>query len=395
MSQISSNLLKTTIQNGKFSPVKVHTTCKHTAAAAATQPPLQKIRERLESGPSFQDFVQNPSYNRDDWTAYDGKLKREKGEGERLRLPPWLKTKIPMGKNFSRIKDQLRELKLATVCEEAKCPNIGECWGGGEHGTQTATIMLMGDTCTRGCRFCSVKTARAPPPLDPEEPQKTASAIASWGLDYIVLTSVDRDDLPDGGSNHIAATIREIKRQNPRIFVECLAPDFRGNLDCIRTVATSGLDVYAHNIETVESLTPFVRDRRAEYRQSLKCLASVKEINPNMVTKTSIMLGLGETDEQIEQTMKDLRAVGVDCLTLGQYMQPTKRHLKVIEYVTPEKFKHWETRGNELGFLYTASGPLVRSSYKAGEFFITSILKNRAVSAAATGSTEAATKQSE
>lgn len=162
----------------------------------------------------------------------------------------------------------------------------------------------MGDTCTRGCRFCSVKTARAPPPLDPDEPKKTASAIASWGLDYIVLTSVDRDDLPDGGSNHIAETIREIKRQNPRILVECLAPDFRGNLDCIRTVATSGLDVYAHNIETVESLTPFVRDRRAEYRQSLKCLASVKEINPNMVTKTSIMLGLGETDEQVEQTMK-------------------------------------------------------------------------------------------
>lgn len=385
MSQISSNLLKTTIQNGKFSPIKVHTTCKHTAAAAAatSSQPLQKIRERLESGPSFQDFVQNPSYNREDWSDYEGKLKREKGEQDRLRLPPWLKTKIPMGKNFSRIKDQLRELKLATVCEEAKCPNIGECWGGGEHGTQTATIMLMGDTCTRGCRFCSVKTARAPPPLDPDEPKKTASAIASWGLDYIVLTSVDRDDLPDGGSNHIAATIREIKRQNPRIFVECLAPDFRGDLDCIRTVAMSGLDVYAHNIETVESLTPFVRDRRAEYRQSLKCLASVKEINPNMITKTSIMLGLGETDEQIEQTMKDLRAVGVDCLTLGQYMQPTKRHLKVIEYVTPEKFKHWETRGNELGFLYTASGPLVRSSYKAGEFFITSILKNRAAAAAA------------
>uniref|UniRef100_A0A1Q3FH57 Lipoyl synthase, mitochondrial n=1 Tax=Culex tarsalis TaxID=7177 RepID=A0A1Q3FH57_CULTA len=394
MSQISSNLLKTTIQNGKLSPVKVHTTCKHTAAAAAASTqPLQKIRERLESGPGFQDFVQNPSYNREDWSAYEGKLKREKGEGDRLRLPPWLKTKIPMGKNFSRIKDQLRELKLATVCEEAKCPNIGECWGGGEHGTQTATIMLMGDTCTRGCRFCSVKTARAPPPLDPEEPKKTASAIASWGLDYIVLTSVDRDDLPDGGSNHIAATIREIKRQNPRIFVECLAPDFRGNLDCIRTVAMSGLDVYAHNIETVEPLTPFVRDRRAEYRQSLKCLASVKEINPSMVTKTSIMLGLGETDEQIEQTMKDLRAVGVDCLTLGQYMQPTKRHLKVIEYVTPEKFKHWETRGNELGFLYTASGPLVRSSYKAGEFFITSILKNRAAAAAAAA--DEAAKQSE
>lgn len=373
MSQISSNFLKNTLQNGKYSCLKNHIQCKHTAAN-----PLEKIRERLESGPSFQDFVQNPSYNRDEWDTYDGKLRREKGENERLRLPPWLKTKIPMGKNFSRIKDQLRELKLATVCEEAKCPNIGECWGGGEHGTQTATIMLMGDTCTRGCRFCSVKTARVPPPLDPAEPTNTASAIASWGLDYIVLTSVDRDDLSDGGSNHIAATIREIKRQNPRIFVECLAPDFRGDLECVNTVAMSGLDVYAHNIETVEALTPFVRDRRARYRQSLKVLQSIKEMNPNMVTKTSIMLGLGETDEQVEQTMKDLRSVGVDCLTLGQYMQPTKRHLKVIEYVTPEKFKHWEIRGNELGFLYTASGPLVRSSYKAGEFFITSILNNRA-----------------
>lgn len=373
MSQISTNMLKNTLQNNRFRCLKVQVQCKHSAVT-----PLQNIRERLESGPSFQDFVQNPSYNRDDWSEYEGKLKREKGENERLRLPPWLKTKIPMGKNYSRIKDQLRGLKLATVCEEAKCPNIGECWGGGEHGTQTATIMLMGDTCTRGCRFCSVKTARAPPPLDPAEPINTATAIASWGLDYIVLTSVDRDDLPDGGSNHIAATIQEIKKQNPRIFVECLAPDFRGNKEGVQTVALSGLDVYAHNIETVEVLTPFVRDRRAQYRQSLKCLEYVKEINPNMITKTSIMLGLGETDKQVEQTLKDLRAVGVDCLTLGQYMQPTKRHLKVIEYVTPEKFKHWEDRGNELGFLYTASGPLVRSSYKAGEFFITSILKNRA-----------------
>ncbi|XP_058833311.1 lipoyl synthase, mitochondrial [Topomyia yanbarensis] len=373
MSQLSSNFLKITVQNGKMNCLKFHVQCKHTANI-----PLQTIRERLESGPNFQDFVQNPSYNRDDWSEYEGKLKREKGENDRLRLPPWLKTKIPMGKNYSRIKEQLRELKLATVCEEAKCPNIGECWGGGEHGTQTATIMLMGDTCTRGCRFCSIKTARTPPPLDPAEPKNTASAIASWGLDYIVLTSVDRDDLTDGGSHHIAETIREIKRQNPRIFVECLAPDFRGDLEHVKTVALSGLDVYAHNIETVEALTPFVRDRRAQYRQSLKCLQSVKDINPTMITKTSIMLGLGETDEQVEQTMKDLRAVGVDCLTLGQYMQPTKRHLKVIEYVTPEKFKHWEERGNEMGFLYTASGPLVRSSYKAGEFFITSILKNRA-----------------
>jgi lipoic acid synthetase len=235
----------------------------------------------------------------------------------------------------------------------------------------------MGDTCTRGCRFCSVKTARVPPPLDPKEPVNTATAIASWGLDYIVLTSVDRDDLKDGGSAHIAETIREIKRQNPRIFVECLAPDFRGDRECIERIAMSGVDVYAHNIETVEKLTPYVRDRRAEYRQSLAALKLVKDINPGLITKSSIMLGLGETDAEVEQTMKDLKEAKVDCVTLGQYMQPTKRHLAVIEYVTPEKFKTWEEKGSELGFLYTASGPLVRSSYKAGEFFISSILKNR------------------
>ncbi|XP_055312490.1 lipoyl synthase, mitochondrial [Sitodiplosis mosellana] len=337
---------------------------------------LDKIRERLANGPKFQEFVQDPDNIHKDWD-YEGKLKREKGDDKRLRLPPWLKKEIPIGANFNKIKSQLRDLKLATVCEEARCPNIGECWGGGEHGTQTATIMLMGDTCTRGCRFCSVKTAREPPPLDPNEPTNTASAIASWGLDYIVLTSVDRDDLPDGGANHIAECIKEIKRQNPRIFVECLSPDFRGDIDSIRLIAESGVDVFAHNIETVEKLTPFVRDRRAAYRQTLNVLREAKTINPTLVTKSSIMLGLGETDEEIEQTMKDLRSVGVDCLTLGQYMQPTTRHLKVIEYVEPSKFKHWELKGNELGFLYTASGPLVRSSYKAGEFFITSILRNR------------------
>ncbi|XP_004522406.1 lipoyl synthase, mitochondrial [Ceratitis capitata] len=377
------------------SPVRVHTSAcvalraaTTNAAAPASKDKLEEIRDRLAKGPNFQDFVQNPEYSRDEWTEYEGKLRREKGENERLRLPPWLKTTIPMGKNFAKIKTQLRELKLATVCEEARCPNIGECWGGGEHGTQTATIMLMGDTCTRGCRFCSVKTARKPPPLDPAEPVNTAKAIASWGLDYIVLTSVDRDDLPDGGSNHIAETVREIKERNPNIFVECLVPDFRGDLKCVATIANSGLDVYAHNIETVEKLTPFVRDRRAHYRQTLQVLREAKQFNSKLITKSSIMLGLGETDAEIEQTMLDLREAGVECLTLGQYMQPTNKHLKVIEYVTPEKFKHWEKRGNELGFLYTASGPLVRSSYKAGEFFITSILKNRQEQAAGKQATE-------
>nr|CAD7396172.1 unnamed protein product [Timema poppensis] len=274
-------------------------------------------------------------------------------------------------------------------------------------------------------RFCSVKTSRAPPPPDPNEPLNTATAIATWGLDYVVLTSVDRDgwwsrlsppiltlkvglvarivclsltcdshyegragckdsvpdshyeDLPDGGSKHFAQTVQEIKNQNSNIMVECLVPDFRGELTAVETIVNCGLDVFAHNIETVEVLTPFVRDRRARYRQSLTVLQNAKKFNSNLITKSSIMLGLGETDEQVYQTLTDLHSSGVDCVTLGQYMQPTKRHLKVIEYVTPEKFKHWENVGNDLGFLYTASGPLVRSSYKAGEFFISSIIKNR------------------
>jgi len=310
-----------------------------------------------------------------DWSSYTGNLKLNQGE-KRLRLPPWLKTEIPMGKNFSKLKKDLRGLKLATVCEEARCPNIGECWGGAE-GTATATIMLMGDTCTRGCRFCSVKTSRAPPPLDPAEPENTAQAVVEWGLDYVVLTSVDRDDIEDAGASHISATIRALKTRKSTLLVECLSPDFAGDTEAVAQVAKSGLDVFAHNIETVERLTPFVRDPRAKYRQTLAVLKHAKEVEPNLVTKTSIMLGLGETDQEIRQTMVDLREVGVDCLTLGQYMQPTKRHLKVKEYVTPAKFEEWRVVGEELGFLYVASGPLVRSSYKAGEFFIKNIVDKR------------------
>jgi lipoic acid synthetase len=352
--------------------------CKHTSPEEIKHKLSAEVRHRLAKGPGLQDFLSDAPKN---WDDYNGKLKREKGESERLRLPPWLKTNIPTGSNFARIRDQLRQLNLHTVCEEARCPNIGECWGGGKHGSATATIMLLGDTCTRGCRFCSVKTSRAPPPPDPSEPVNTATAIATWGLDYVVLTSVDRDDLPDGGSHHFAETVQEIKRQNSNILVECLVPDFRGDLDAVNTIVNSGLDVYAHNIETVESLTPYVRDRRAHYRQSLLVLTAAKEVNPDLITKSSIMLGLGETDEQVQQTLRDLKAAGVDCVTLGQYMQPTKRHLKVVEYITPSKFQQWEEVGNSMGFLYTASGPLVRSSYKAGEFFITSILQKRKVSA--------------
>ncbi|KAF0373953.1 lipoyl synthase, mitochondrial [Gigaspora margarita] len=293
------------------------------------------------------------------------------------RLPEWLKTKVPVGANYARIKSDLRGLNLHTVCEEARCPNIGDCWGGGEHKTATATIMLMGNECTRGCRFCSVKTSRTPKPLDSNEPEKVAVAISKWGLDYVVLTSVDRDDIPDGGSEHFAKTIRLLKKKAPHILVECLTGDFRGDLDCVARVANSGLDVYAHNIETVESLTPYVRDHRATFRQSLKVLEHVKKIKPSLITKSSIMLGVGETDQEVMDAMKELRKIEVECVTLGQYMRPTKRHMKVYEYVTPEKFEYWKKVGDDLGFLYTASGPLVRSSYKAGEFFISSVLRKR------------------
>lgn len=332
-------------------------------------------QERLANGPSFAEFVSGNAPQTPDH------LLRKKGQ--RLRLPEWLKTEIPKGKNFTRLQKDLRKLNLNTVCEEAKCPNIGECWGGGESRTATATIMILGDQCTRGCRFCSVKTSRAPPPPDLQEPVNTAKAIAAWGLDYIVITSVDRDDLADGGAGHFAQTVREIKKRTS-IRIECLTPDFGGNLELVDQVAKSGLDVYAHNIETVEDLQWLVRDPRAGYKQSLSVLEQAKRSVPGMVTKSSIMLGCGETDNQVLHTLSDLRDAGVDCVTLGQYMQPTKWHLKVKEYVTPEKFKFWENMGGELGFAYTASGPLVRSSYKAGEYFIKNILDQRTKERSAT-----------
>ncbi|XP_031566121.1 lipoyl synthase, mitochondrial-like [Actinia tenebrosa] len=334
----------------------------------------EDVKNKIAEGPGLGDFLSgDPPEN---------PYRRKKGQ--RLRLPSWLKTEIPIGKNYSKLKKTLRELNLSTVCEEAKCPNIGECWGGGKEGTATATIMVMGDQCTRGCRFCSVKTNKKPPPLDPLEPINTAEAISQWGLDYIVITSVDRDDVPDGGASHIAETVKQIKKRSPAILVECLTPDFRGNQECIETIVHSGLDVFAHNVETVERLQLLARDPRANYEQSLDVLRHVKRVNPDTVTKTSIMLGMGETDDEIHQTFKDIRDAGVDCVTLGQYMRPTRNHLKVTEYVTPEKFKHWETVGNEMGFAYTASGPLVRSSYKAGEFFIKNLLQKKKASSSST-----------
>lgn len=296
-----------------------------------------------------------------------------------LPKPRWLKAAPADSENYQKLRSTVRELGLATVCEEARCPNIGECWGGGEDQTATATIMIMGDTCTRGCRFCSVKTSRAPPPLDPEEPTKVATAIAKWGLDYVVLTSVDRDDLPDQGSNHFREVIQQLKIKKPELLVEALTPDFQGQKELIKTVATSGLDVFAHNMETVERLTHLVRDRRAKYRQSLEVLEYVKSLDTGCLTKTSLMLGFGETDEDVRQALTDLRSANVDVVTFGQYLQPTKKHLPVKEYVTPEKFEQWQNEAEAMGFTYVASGPLVRSSYKAGEFFLKNYLREKQV----------------
>lgn len=246
-----------------------------------------------------------------------------------LPKPKWLKAQPATSENYKRLRTTVRDLGLATVCEEAKCPNIGECWGGGDDGTATATIMIMGDTCTRGCSFCAVKTSRTPPPLDPEEPTKVAEAVASWGLDYVVLTSVDRDDLLDQGSGHFYEVVKKLKESSPDLLVEALTPDFRGDLTLIEKVASSGLDVYAHNIETVERLQRRVRDYRAGYAQSLSVLRHVKAVNKIALTKTSIMLGCGENDEDIRKTLHDLRENDVDVVTLGQYLQPSRKHVRM------------------------------------------------------------------
>ncbi len=291
----------------------------------------------------------------------------------RAPKPSWLKVKAPSGENYTRIKDLLGELKLATVCQEAKCPNMGECWSGG-----TATFMLMGEVCTRGCRFCNVKTGNPKGAIDPFEPEKVAYSISQMDLKYVVITSVDRDDLEDQGSSHFARTVSTIKKLQPDLIVEILTPDFRGNKELIQQLADSEPDVFAQNIETVRRLTSSVRDPRAGYDQTMGVLKTVKEHKPNMYTKSSLMLGLGETDEEIMETLRDLRAVGCDVITFGQYLQPTERHLKVIEFITPEKFKYWQEIAEGMGFLYVASGPLVRSSYRAGEFFMEGVIrKNR------------------
>ncbi|KAJ7954646.1 Lipoyl synthase, chloroplastic [Quillaja saponaria] len=311
-------------------------------------------------------------------SPYPGGLGPYTGRDPNVKKPEWLRQRAPQGDRFQEVKDSLSTLKLNTVCEEAQCPNIGECWNGGGDGISTATIMLLGDTCTRGCRFCAVKTSRNPAPPDPMEPENTAKAIASWGVHYIVLTSVDRDDLPDGGSGHFAQTVKSMKNLKPEIMVECLTSDFRGDLKAIETLVHSGLDVFAHNIETVKRLQRIVRDPRAGYEQSLSVLNHAKRSKDGMITKSSIMLGLGESDDELKEAMADLRAIDVDILTLGQYLQPTPLHLTVKEYVTPEKFAFWKEYGESIGFCYVASGPLVRSSYRAGELFVKTMVRERA-----------------
>lgn len=365
----------------------VEANSKSDNTAVSRQKRKTNFTDSLNKGPSFDDFL-SARISKDDMISEDPIANAQ--PTKRVRLPSWLKTNIPQGKNFHKLKDDVRGLGLHTVCEEARCPNIGECWGGSDKSKATATIMLMGDTCTRGCRFCSVKTNRNPPPLDPNEPENTAAAIAKWGLGYVVLTTVDRDDLIDGGAHHFADTVKKIKQKAPHILVECLTGDFRGNLEMASLMANSGLDVFAHNVETVEELTPFVRDRRATFQQSLSILRHAKEVNPDVITKTSIMLGFGETDAQVEDTLRQLRGVSVDIVTFGQYMRPTKRHMKVVEYASPEKFNHWQKRAMDMGFIYCASGPLVRSSYKAGEVFIENVLKKRKREAAANAANAAA-----
>lgn len=266
------------------------------------------FKDKLNAVPSFNEFVGlddpiSPTEALELRTAMVGPKGKQK---QITRLPEWLKTPIPDNSNYKKIKKDLRGLNLHTVCEEARCPNISDCWGGSDKSAATATIMLMGDTCTRGCRFCSVKTSKAPPPLDPHEPEHTAEALSRWGLGYVVLTSVDRDDLADGGARHFAETIMKIKSKRKEMLVEALTGDYAGDLEMVKMVAQSGLDVYAHNMETVEALTPNVRDRRAKYRQSLKVLNAAKLAKPGLITKTSIMLGLGETEEQLWQTLKGM-----------------------------------------------------------------------------------------
>jgi lipoic acid synthetase len=287
--------------------------------------------------------------------------------------PPWLRVRAPGGEAWAHIKGVLASRSLHTVCEEARCPNVGECWRDG-----TATFMLLGDTCTRACGFCAVKTGNPRGVVDAGEPRKVAEAVAAMGLRYVVITTVDRDDLDDGGAAHFAATVTAIRASDPAVRVEVLTGDFRGEDAPLATVVAARPDVFAHNVEVVERLTPRARDRRAGYRTSLAVLARAKTLAPGILTKSSVMLGLGETEDEVVATLRDLRDHGVDVVTLGQYLRPTPRHLPVEEYVAPERFDALRAIAGGMGFLYCAAGPLVRSSYKAAEHFLRGMLERNA-----------------
>lgn len=299
-----------------------------------------------------------------------------------MRKPDWLRVRLPGEGEYRDVDKVLKDLNLHTVCRSARCPNIADCWG-----RRTATIMIMGDVCTRHCRFCAVTTGNPAGFLDETEPERVAEAVKRMKLRYVVLTSVDRDDLTDAGAGHFARTIKLIKGEDEKVLVEPLIPDFaHGPVGArhavperLQKIVDAKPDVIAHNLETVEKLTPHVRDRRSSYKLSLDVLRTLKALQPRVLTKSGIMVGLGERDEEVYQTMQDMRSVGVDIMTIGQYLQPTRKHLEVDRFVTPEQFQEYEERANAMGFLAAACAPLVRSSYHAAE--VATFLKKRKIDA--------------
>lgn len=321
--------------------------------AKHTSPSAPEVSNKISSGSKFttpQGFS----------AIKDGVKTSLDAERSTERKPPWLRISMQTSEEFNAVKQTVDNHHLSTVCEESHCPNRNECWSNG-----TATIMVMGSVCTRACRFCSVDTGNPNGWLDPKEPENCARSVELMNLRYIVITSVDRDDLPDGGAQHYADCVKAIKKRNPTTAVEALTPDFNGDKDCIATVVNSGLEVFAQNVETVKRLTKKVRDPRAGYQQTLDLLAYGKTIRPDILTKTSLMLGLGETDDEIRQAMEDMRRHDIEILTLGQYLQPTKNHLKVERWVHPDEFDRYREIGLQLGFMEVAAGPMVRSSYRA------------------------------
>lgn len=321
--------------------------------------------------------VSGVKFERDGVRAIKDGIKRRAAPApaSRPRKPEWLRVRAPSGAGYLRVREIVHGHRLSTVCEESHCPNIGECWGNG-----TATLMVLGSVCTRACRFCAVDTGNPHGRLDPDEPAHAAESVRLMGLRYVVITSVDRDDLPDGGAGHYSACVRAIKESNPETAVEALTPDFRGDPAAVRTVVESGLDVFAQNLETVRRLTHQVRDARAGYDQTLEVLREAKRVRPDVLTKSSLMVGLGETEGEIDEALRDLRSAGVDIVTFGQYLQPTAHHLPVERYVGPQEFDAYRRAGLDYGFLEVVAGPLVRSSYRADR-----VLEGNNVGIATTG----------